>query len=474
MTMAQAYSKSTVFRQPQAKESFPATIEHIIGLICQVRDKVKVLRAILPYAMTISQAEVGALLAVDDDAKSMAVVARQGMADEMIEQLTKGALGQLLLSGQWVRVEPKSLQLNPEQALLGRHDLKCLLGIPFQFEKQVVGAIVVGTRTLSESIYQEKQQKQLATLARLVALFLDNVRLRTNIQPKIEETPSQQATVHSPSNEEAVDDLEELLEAVMSAEAEVVNQNNDLGLLNTLSDEMGSTLQFDRILEIAVKHTRQALKAEAGWCYLCEDDLLVLYEHQGLSKKYVSGMQCLASHEGVEGMAFSRNERIVRDGVLFHSGKARKLVQEEGLCTIAAVPLAVGEKPIGVLAVANQHDRVWSARDKRMLTSISKQVSQAISNAQTFSEAAEKAQGWEANYSQLQEANSKLAKRAATLESQIQELRRAEQQVWTILAASSQARQTSGLDSDEQLMNSLRKALGKLSSHNGEIPAHIT
>jgi GAF domain-containing protein len=117
-------------------------------------------------------------------------------------------------------------------------------------------------------------------------------------------------------------------------------------------------------------------------------------------------------------MAFTRNEPILRDGMLFHSGKARALVQAEGLRTVAAVPLSTNDKTYGVLAVANRHDWVWSSRDKRMLVSIGRQVAYAVANSQMFNEAQAKAQSWEANYSHLQQANAELTKRAETLERQ--------------------------------------------------------
>jgi signal transduction protein with GAF and PtsI domain len=163
-------------------------------------------------------------------------------------------------------------------------------------------------------------------------------------------------------------------------------------------------------------------------------------------------------------MAFSRKEPILRDGLLFHSGQARTLVKEEGLRTVAAVPLLIQGQAVGVLAVANHHERTWSTRDQRMLISISRQVAQAIGNSQRFIEVKEKAQTWEANHSALQQANRQLAQRTKILEQQIQELGRVEQQIWIALAASNEARRKSGrrtidTSADEQLVATLKRVL---------------
>jgi GAF domain-containing protein len=218
-----------------------------------------------------------------------------------------------------------------------------------------------------------------------------------------------------------------------------------------------------------IKHTTTALNAECGWCYLIEDGTLTLRGHRGLSEKYVAGMQHLSPGDGVEGMAYTRSEPILRDGLLFHSGQARTLVQEEGLRTVAAVPVRTDYKNFGILAVANRHDWVWSSRDRRMLVSIGRQVAYAVDNAQQFTEVQEQAQNWETNYSALQQANAELTKRAEALERQIQDLHQAEQQIWVALAASQHAaRHSVDHKEDEQLAATLKRILAAMSKQREE------
>jgi GAF domain-containing protein len=395
------------------------------------------------------------------------------MSNEIIRQLTKGDLGHLLLLGQRLWVKPQPLQLNAEQALLGRHKLKYLFGVPLRFEGQVLGAIVVGSRTAGHELLGQEQQQQLTRLAQLVALFLDNVRLRTSQQRRTQAETSAKSDPWPGANSMPADEFEHLLAAVMSAEEEVAGQNTDLGLLNVLASEVGETLQLKAVLDAALKRTQSALGAEASWCYLFEGKTLTLRGHQGLSDQYVVGMRDLKPGNGVEGMAFSRNEPVLRDGLLFHSGRARTLVKEEGLRTVAAVPLRAGDKTFGVLAVAHRDNREWSLRDERMLISISRQVAQAVVNSQTFSEVKEKAQTWEANYNALQQTNLQLAQRTEVLEQQVQKLHHAEQQMWTVLAASQQARhgspsKASDPYTDEQLVTVLRKVLSTMGENTDQ------
>ncbi|HMQ52961.1 MAG TPA: GAF domain-containing protein [Anaerolineae bacterium] len=451
------------------EERIRASISQIMSLLNNGTNKVLTLRAVLPYAMEISRAGGGALLVVDPDVGRMHVVAKENLPNEVIAPFSRGELGNFLLRGHRLQIESEGN--NPHQALLKQHQLKIVFGFPLRFKRRVLGGIVIGTYQDEDHTLVQEQLEQLDILAQVVALFLENVRLRT-----LRKQNSRQPTESFPEDEIAADkrklaELEALLEAMMSAEEEVVNQNRDLGLLNLLSNELNSTMQLNQILESGIKQARNAMNASLGWCYLLENGVLRLYEPQGLSEQYIEGMAYLQPGNGAEGMAFARNEAILHDALLFHSGRARNLVQQEGLRTVAAVPLSDQDKPFGVLAVGDRVNRNWTTRDERMLLSICRELSQAVVNSRKFDEANEKVENWESDYGALQQANRQLTLKAASLELQIERLRQAERQMWLVLAASSEARRKSigkgsgpeEVTDDRQVIVTLKRALRKLS-----------
>lgn len=451
------------------EERIRASISQIMSLLNNGANKVLTLRAVLPYAMEISRAGGGALLVVDPDAGRMHVVAKENLPSEIIAPFSRGELGNFLLRGHRLQIEAKGN--NPHQALLKQHQLKMVFGFPLRFKRRVLGGIVIGTYQDEDLTLVQEQLEHLDILAQVVALFLENVRLRT-----LRKQNSRQPTESFPEDEVVADkrklaELEALLEAMMSAEEEVVNQNRDLGLLNLLSNELNSTMQLNQILESGIKQARNAMNTSLGWCYLLEDGVLHLCEPQGLSEQYVEGMAYLQPGNGAEGMAFARNEAILHDALLFHSGRARNLVQQEGLRTVAAVPLTDQDKPFGVLAVGDRVNRNWTTRDERMLLSICRELSQAVVNSRKFDEANEKVENWESDYGALQQANRQLTLKAASLELQIERLRQAERQMWLVLAASSEARRKSigkgsgpeEVTDDRQVIVTLKRALRKLS-----------
>jgi hypothetical protein len=85
-------------KQSNTKQPDTVTIiKEMMDIIHWETDKKKVLQAILPYALAVSQMEIGTFLAVDDETQRMNAVAEQEMPDELVHQLAQGDLANLLL-----------------------------------------------------------------------------------------------------------------------------------------------------------------------------------------------------------------------------------------------------------------------------------------------------------------------------------------------------------------------------------------
>ena len=109
--------------------------------------------------------------------------------------------------------------------------------------------------------------------------------LRTTFQTSTTKDSHQDVTSEPRSNASPNDALEHLLAAMREAEEEVFSQNNDLGLLDELSNQVGSTLQLDDVLQVALKQAKSALQADVSWCYLMQNGMLTLHKHDGLSER---------------------------------------------------------------------------------------------------------------------------------------------------------------------------------------------
>jgi GAF domain-containing protein len=471
-----------------AEEDYLTIVESFINLVRKRVSKKKVLASILPFALAASRADLGAFLAVkhvgadpavehgpQQTGDNLLLIAQQGMPDELIHLLIDGDFGYKLQQGKSLRVGLQTVQLSELQRLLRQHKLKYLYGLPVQANEHVLGAIIVGSRSNAGEGFSPQVKQRLAILTHMVALYLDKFRFQAGSQPgpaSSEHNPVSQPPkrVKTAPNPDEASELEQLLAAMMAAEEEMASHSQDLDFLSTLSNEVSSTLHLNRVLNSAIKQTMTALKAEAGWCYVLEGDMLALTQQQGLSGRYTEQLKYLKPGDGTEGMAFIRNEPMLRDALLFHNEEMRALVTAERLRTVAACPLISEGKPFGVLAVGARQDRSWSSRDERMLISISQQVAQAAMNAQKFTEAEGKTHALEARNKMLQNLNYQQAEEVERLKAQTREILRLQERFWTDHAALKKARSKTHNENGDpldleysQILASLRRALEVIS-----------
>jgi GAF domain-containing protein len=231
--------------------------------------------------------------------------------------------------------------------------------------------------------------------------------------------------------EPADDDLEQLLAAMMEAEDEVQQQNNDLQTLNNISEMINCTLDLKEILQATVIETQTTLGTDAAWLYLIDErNQLELSAHVGLSIEYVRGMQFLKMGASIEGRAAKENKASFVESVVDDTYGHKIWVDKEQLHALAAMPItrpaseedgAGDSNVIGVLAVGKKNESyLWTPREVRLLTSIANQVAPAIDNARLYSKVQEGEVGLRTGNEILQEINDMLLEKNANLEGFIQ------------------------------------------------------
>jgi GAF domain-containing protein len=76
-----------------------------------------------------------------------------------------------------------------------------------------------------------------------------------------------------------------------------------------------------------------------------------------------------------------RKEPLIAENILECPRLSRSVVEKEGLACHASVPLISKDKSVGVMNLASEESRPFSAEDLRLLTAIGHQVGVAIENA---------------------------------------------------------------------------------------------
>jgi GAF domain-containing protein len=417
----------------------------------------------LAQALKTIGAPMGAIVLIDTETKELTLAVHQGLTPELSQVLTGQQLGigatalmPHLVSGTGALLEYHTADDEAEKLLLLAGKLTSLVSLPLQINPRLMGAFLLGLQ--GKRSFSAAELCFLTAISQGTATILESLRLREGIWhtaetlldrettdtklQNINETdlnldtstpfflPDSSPTIPQPAKK----DLEQLLAAMMEAQEEVQQQNEDFQTLNTISKMMNRTLDLEEILQCTVDQTQAVLKMDAAWLYLVDDsNQLEMRAHTGLSEAYVRGMQRLKPGDGLEGQVIVKNKGCFVESISKDARTFKFWVDKEGFQALAAIPLASPEpekltrqthpSPVGVLAIGSRTapGHAWSTREMRLLTSIANQVALAINNAMLYAQVQDEEAGMRTGNEVLRTLNDMLIEKNVFLEGFIQE-----------------------------------------------------
>jgi nitrate/nitrite-specific signal transduction histidine kinase len=193
------------------------------------------------------------------------------------------------------------------------------------------------------------------------------------------------------------DEIEELAEqfSLMSAqlqesyahlEQRVADRTKELATLNAIAAVVSQSLDLDEVLNDALDETLQLMGIEAGGIYLLDEQagVLTITAQRGFSPQLVAEIDRLKVGEGFSGHVVQTGQPLVVRNVSADPRLTRMVVREEGLQSVAIVPLSSKGKVLGTLFATSRGYRKFTDQDVQLLTSISQQIGVAIENARLF------------------------------------------------------------------------------------------
>ena len=177
---------------------------------------------------------------------------------------------------------------------------------------------------------------------------------------------------------------------------ELSRGHRELAALSSVAAASSQALELDQLLADAVERVIEGLGGDAGGIRLLDpvDGRLVLSHTQGISEEYVAAVERLELGEGIVGeVALTGQPALVADmgeeprlkpGVLSN-------LREEGLRSIAVVPLCSRDEIVGTLGVVSHTPGAFARADLGLLTAMGHQIGIAITNAQLFADTQRKA-----------------------------------------------------------------------------------
>jgi nitrate/nitrite-specific signal transduction histidine kinase len=169
-------------------------------------------------------------------------------------------------------------------------------------------------------------------------------------------------------------------------EQRVADRTRDLAALNAVAATVSQSLELDEILNHAIDKALEVIDVEAGGIYLLDDrnQLLNVAAQRGFSPEFVAQIDRLKVGEGFSGRVAQEARPLVVRNIPGDPRLTRMIVREEGLHSLAVVPLSAKGVVLGTLFVATHGRREFSDQDVQLLSSVGHQIGVAVENARFF------------------------------------------------------------------------------------------
>jgi PAS domain S-box-containing protein len=168
---------------------------------------------------------------------------------------------------------------------------------------------------------------------------------------------------------------------------ELLQRNKELFALNAISTAAGQSLDMDKVLQLALDRVLEMMELEGGGLYLLEASTgeMVLKAHRNLAEEFVGRMS--STEVGVESFTdalFKTGQVLVIDDLSQHPVMSEIVGDRNGHHPLAAVPLKVEDRVVGVMNLLGQTGRSFTSQDVRLLSTIGAQIGLAIEHARLY------------------------------------------------------------------------------------------
>jgi len=189
----------------------------------------------------------------------------------------------------------------------------------------------------------------------------------------------------------------------------MVRLNQELSILNAISQTVNQSIDLDEILNKSLDKMMEMIGVRSAGIYLLDAKTndLIFVVHRGFSKIFLKGMKRLKVGEGVTGKVALSGESIFIENYPSHP-EALALAIEEGLKSLAVIPLKSRDKIYGTLNIARKEFSKITPFEKNLFNSIGQIISGALERASLYTENVKRLEELKTLYSISQEIASKL------------------------------------------------------------------
>jgi signal transduction histidine kinase/ActR/RegA family two-component response regulator len=190
---------------------------------------------------------------------------------------------------------------------------------------------------------------------------------------------------------------------------EIVRLNQELSILNAISQTVNQSIDLDEILNKSLDKMMEMTGVRSSGVYLLDEKTndLVFVAHRGFSKIFLKGMKRIKFGEGVTGKVALSGESIFIEDYPSCT-EALPLAIEEGLKSLAIIPLKSRNRIYGTLNIARKEFSKITPFEKNLFNSIGQIINGALERASLYTENVKRLEELKMLYSISQEVALKL------------------------------------------------------------------
>jgi len=301
-----------------------------------------VLRRITYAAKDLANATYAALGVPDADGGLETFIA-VGMTGDEIKQIPHqpigiGLIGEILRTGESIRIPEIADHPRASGFPEGHPPMDSFLGVPISAYGRPIGQICL-TNKIDAPAFTMHDQRKIEMLAAHAAAAIENARLYRK---------------------------------VLESEAELIQRNEQLELINDLSSGLVSSIDLEDMLDSVLGRVIALFDAAWGEIFLLQEDdenfRRILPRGRNLHRYWTSDVFRLG--EGFMGnvASLARIEKCAVGGVL-PSGLSKEAM-EAGTGTLVGVPLSTRNTVVGVLSLGFAGEREFSSREIGLLEAV--------------------------------------------------------------------------------------------------------
>ncbi len=190
---------------------------------------------------------------------------------------------------------------------------------------------------------------------------------------------------------------------------EPVTLDQELSILNRISQSINESIDLDEILNKSLDKILELTDVKSAGIYLLDEteQELVYVAHRGFSKAFSKEMKRWKLGVGATGKVVLTGEPMFIDNYPDYP-EAIPLAIQEGLKSLAVIPLKTRNRIYGTLNIARREFYQFTPFSKNLFTSIGQIISSALERAFLYSENVKRLEELKTLYSISQEIASKL------------------------------------------------------------------